>query len=232
MNFRSPIVACSMAFVSQGAWADDAVTILARSRSAYAALVSYQDSGAVKASGDPERTFATAFVRPDHFRFEWAVRQPFLLPFATRIRYVIYSDGVSSHLWLNIDSGKDDVEPSLASAVAGGTSLSQGAAPHTATLLIPDLWKDDPTGPSVLALAEANDVGVEPVDGVACDHLVGTTAHVDGQRSTHLWIGKQDHFVRRIVTDLGAGATITETHRDIRVDGAIPPDTFTVARKR
>jgi outer membrane lipoprotein-sorting protein len=220
-----------MAFVSPYASADDAATVLARSRSAYAALESYQDTGAVKVGGEAERTFATAFVRPDHFRFEWAVPQPFLLPFATRTRYAIYSDGVSSHLWLNIDSGKDDVESSLAAAVAGGASLSRGAAPHIATLLIPDLRKSDPSGSSVLALADANEVGVEPVDGIACDHLAGTTADADGPRPTQLWIGQQDHLVRRIVTQTGAAKTITETHRDIRIGDAIPPNLFTTARR-
>ena len=115
--------------------------ILDRMAEAYAGCKSYRDSGIVKtvfvrASGDDtkENTFATAFVRPDRFRFGCKRLTDRL---NREQRYIVWCKGKEVQTWWNI---KSDIEqqPSLGKALVGATGVSGGSAHTVPALLFPE----------------------------------------------------------------------------------------------
>ena len=112
--------------------------------------------------------------------------------------------------------------PSLANGVAGATGVSLGAAHTIATLLLPHLWDAEPFGSSALAIAAPRSIADEKIEGTECHHVAGSTPK--GNR-IDVWIGAQDHLVRRVDTVL-QGIVFTEVHRDIRVDEPVDDATF------
>jgi hypothetical protein len=205
--------------------AEDAAAILAQSKAAYAALSSYQDVGEVRESMSRDMPFATAFVRPAQFRFEWT--DHFLL--VLKSNTVIYANGPTVRTWRReFDHSVSDVaDASLHMSVAGATGISHGAAHHIATLLIPDLWKEGSFGSSVLDMKNPVHRGIETIDGVPCDHLGGGFG---GTRVVHAWIGQKDHLVRRVDVTYDEDRTSSEWRRDIKTNVAIPSTVFARAK--
>lgn len=204
----------------------DAAAILRRARERYARLKTYQDHGNVRFTllgSVNEVTFETAFVRPDMFRFEWSKGHPFppLRHFVTRS--AIWSNADGAFTWTRYP-GRDATmrkDASLAMSVAGATGVSSGAAHTAATLLMPDLWREEPFGKSVLDLESAQWAGADAADGVAVHRILG-------QRRggpVELWIGKEDGLLRRVVMEVG-GTVHTESRDRILVDADVPASRF------
>jgi hypothetical protein len=98
-------------------------------------------------------------------------------------------------------------------AIAGATGVSAGAAHTVPRLLMPEI-----EGFSLGDLESPALAGVETVEGVPCHHIVGTNRCL-GQM--HLWVGIQDHLVRKVADDLGE-----EIRRDIHINETIARDKF------
>ncbi len=178
--------------------------IVARMARTYANCQSYRDSGVVesrylKKTGPRtvEQPFITAFVRPDHFRFEYSSREGGQKPY----RYIICSQPkVSPSWWDWIRSNTHqvrtwwDVQPgvkvskSLGLALGGATGVSGGSAPTTAALLMPgEVWG------SLTGLTDPRLAADGKIDEVDCFRIEGKY----GNLPTTLWIDKQTYLLRR-----------------------------------
>lgn len=106
----------------------------------YRNATSYRDHGTViqfEENGEDEeyrKTFKTAFVRPDRFRFEWS--EPW--PMSGRVRRVVWSDGKETRTWWEIPLGRDldEKDADLDMAIAGATGVSSGAANTIPSILM------------------------------------------------------------------------------------------------
>ncbi|MBN9520994.1 hypothetical protein J0H58_21140 [bacterium] len=147
--------------------------VLAALAEVYATCATYQDAGAVvtrfiKPGHDSYGTtkpFATAFVRPDRFRFEHRHRH---LDNGPWDRYLVWADGADVRTWWGTTPGVEWPE-SLDLALAGATGVSGGAAQTVPGLLLPD--RD--AGRRLTELAELRLLGDESLGGVACYRLAG-----------------------------------------------------------
>lgn len=224
---RKLILGGLMAPLAGIAQAEDASSILARAKQRYLGLKTYQDLGSVRyrlVDSEQEVNFETAFVRPGTFRFAWSKGHPFppLRQFVTR--NVIWSDGEAAYTWTKYP-GRVPIErkdKSLASAVAGATGVSSRSAHVIATLLMADLWREEPYGDSVLNLKGAQLVGAESIDGVESYRVRGTDWRDD---PIDLWLGKEDFMMRRSERIL-AGTKYIEERTGIVIDANIPASRF------
>jgi outer membrane lipoprotein-sorting protein len=194
--------------------------ILARTRAAYAALSSYEDTGTVDLEFGPagnvgreRHTFTTSYRAPRHFYFDFTKYQKF-------DRYVVWSDEQSFHSWWQT-TGVETAYPKGqgSTAIVIAASPTQNSIAQITPLLFP---KAGLTG----TLTEFGDVtiaGQESVDGRTCHKLTGIarsvygTKHVVNVRKTTVWIDAESFLVRRIVEDppegapVGAGMRVTTT---------------------
>lgn len=113
--------------------------ILERTAKAYAECASYRDTGVVRIvylEGGGERTeerpFATAFVRPDRFRFEYDETSVL----GARRRYIVWRLGNRVQTWWDVKPGVQ-AQGSLSLALAGATGVSGGSAHAIPALLLP-----------------------------------------------------------------------------------------------
>ena len=112
--------------------------IIDRMAEVYAGCNSYRDSGSVKTQfiGEnnflTEKTFKTAFVRHDRFRFEYREEM-----FNVRSRNIIWSNGKDVQTWWDVRPGVEKAK-SLDMAVAGATGVSSSSAHTVPRLLLPD----------------------------------------------------------------------------------------------
>jgi hypothetical protein len=224
---RKLILGGLMAPLAGFAKEEDASSVLARAKQRYRGLKTYQDRGSVRyhlVDGDQEVRFETAFVRSSRFRFEWSKGHPFppLRRFVTR--NVIWSDGDAAYTWTKYpgQAATERKERSLATAVAGATGVSSRSAHVIATLLMADLWRQEPFGDSVLNLKGALRVGAESIDGVDCHRLRGMDWRGD---PIELWLGKVDLMLRRSERIL-AGTKYIEERTAIVLDANIPASRF------
>lgn len=195
--------------------------IVARMARAYANCQSYRDTGVVESRyvektgrRTVEQPFSTAFVRPDHFRFEYSSNEGGQKPY----RYIICSQPKDSPTWWDwIWSNTNDVQTwwdvqpgiktskSLGFALGGATGVSGGSAPTTAALLLPgEVW-GSLTGLADLRLAADGKLG-----DVECFRIEGKY----GNLPTTLWIEKETYLLRRrdqlmTLTDFSVEQTTT-----------------------
>src|SRR5262249_47398083 len=117
--------------------------ILAALAEVYAECRSYRDAGRVVTrflpAGDRRphssvRQFATAFVRPGRFRFEY--RQRYREEDAWD-RYIVWAHGAEVRTWWDVRPGVEEAK-SLGMALAGATGVSGGSAHTVPALLLPD----------------------------------------------------------------------------------------------
>jgi hypothetical protein len=206
---------------------ESAAQVLAEMSDAYASLQTYSDTGVVfrhfKNDAAPnETTFETAFARPKLFRFAWVSHHPYPPLRHVEWKSVIWFDGRApySHADWGPDQGKSKIEDSLTMAVAGATGVSGGAAHTVVRLILPEIG-----GFSLGDLASPELVGVEVVEGVSCDHVLGTAEYA-GQ--IDLWVGRADHMLRKQRVVL-AGVAQEEIRRNIQLNQTIPLEKFSLA---
>jgi hypothetical protein len=184
----------------------------------YRQCSSYEDAGTVATTySDPgvrfikRRRFATAFVRPDRFRFEFQdVEGP-----EPRLRYVIWTASGRTHLWSEPPRRQRE-EDSLGLAIAAATGVSGGAAHTVCALLFPDVidgWR-------VSELLEPRfDPSALPVPGCLC--IVGEgwagriRAHIDST----------SFALRRLetVNRAASGSTTTVADYEPKFDAPVLP---------
>lgn len=147
--------------------------LLAALAEVYATCATYKDSGEVvtrfrHSNGRPRtdaKPFATAFVRPDRFRFEYRHRYNERDDWD---RCIVWAAGSDVRVWWDVRPGVERPE-SLVMALAGATGVSGGSAHTVPSLLMPDAR----LGSRVTQLADLTAMPDETLDGVACYRLVG-----------------------------------------------------------
>lgn len=223
---RNVIVGGLLAPVACLATGADAAVLLARAKKSYLGLKTYQDEGSVTYPllfSDQEVTFKTAFVRPGMLRFEWSSGHPFPPLRFLVTRSAIVSDGQRIYTWVKYP-GKSAVERnerSLADAVAGATGVSSGSAHVIATMLMDDLWGDEPFGDSILNVSSPVHNGRQSIEGVMCDKIRGVNGRGD---IVDLWLGAEDSLVRRM--ERHARVRYIEVRRRIIVNANIERSRF------
>jgi outer membrane lipoprotein-sorting protein len=210
--------------LAQGTSADEgrakplmARQILDRMSKVYAACKSYQDSGVVKtvfiqpgANRTVEKPFATAFVRPDRFRFEYKEKRAN----GQDSRYIVWRKGKDVQTWWDITPGIKKRE-SLGLAVAGATGVSGSSAHTIPALRVPG----EVGGRRLTEIAEPSRAEDDKLAGVACFRIVGRFA---GDPMT-LWIDQRTLLVRRIETQhqFANFRTVTTTTYDPTIDADV-----------
>lgn len=140
----------------------------------YATCATYRDSGKsiTRFVTDNRRPyssikpFATAFIRPDRFRFEYRSRHGDAED--DWDRYIIWSDGRTVSTWWDVRPGVERQE-SLSLAVAAATGVSGGTA-HTVSSL---LFANQDYGRRLTDLVEVRSLEDEHLDGGSCYRLKG-----------------------------------------------------------
>ena len=96
-------------------------------------------TGSLARTRTTERPFATAFVRPDQFRFEFNDRDSVVKdPQGDRLsRYIIWSDGKEVQTWWDVKPGIEKPE-SLSLALGAAFGVSGGTSSTIAGLLMPE----------------------------------------------------------------------------------------------
>lgn len=150
--------------------------ILAAVAERYAACSSYRDAGHVvnrfvRPDGGTRtsvKPFATAFVRPDRFRFEFRDR---FTDAGEWHRYLVWAGGGAVRTWWDIQPGVEE-PASLGSALGAATGVSGGASGTVPGLLLPSVV----SGRRLTDLGEVAWLTDADLGGVACHRLGGRVA--------------------------------------------------------
>ena len=200
MVVAAALLAANGLSVSAAASAEDSpAAILQRTRTTYAALSSYSDSGTVivdlSASAQDRHTFTTLFKRaPRHFLFDFRKQGD--------DRYVVWGDPDAFHTWWKeIDQQSDYPNPQNIDAINLSDFQTAGSVNKIAMLLYP---KASLVG-ALTHFADAALDGTEDVGGQRCFRLVGRTSDLYGAtgkevniRKLTLWIDAKTALVRQI----------------------------------
>jgi RNA polymerase sigma factor (sigma-70 family) len=201
--------------------------ILARMIKTYADARSYEDEGEavlVFKGEQPGRTvkrpFATKFVRPKLFRYEFSERTGD--GEGDRNRYVIWTDAApeSAKTWWTI---RPEVQENpLALAVGAAVGVSGGTSQEVPGLLMP---KAISSRASLGWLKEAKLAGEEAVEKAPCYKIEGK--NVVGQPET-TWVDKETYLLKKTLSKIQIpGNTVeqTTTYRP-KLNVEIPADQF------
>ncbi|MBV9470072.1 MAG: hypothetical protein JO316_25535 [Abitibacteriaceae bacterium] len=208
----------------------NAQQILGHMAKVYTECKSYRDTGVVKSANGTfsmEGTFATAFVRPDRFRFDYTGKNSIRPEF----RYIVCQKGQVISRWSDVSPHRPPPE-SLGLALAGGTGVSGGAAHTIPALLLPDQVK----GWQLTDMTAATRIGDESLNGIPCFRIRGK--NVLQNRSLYLnstlllWVDKKTYVLRKLeeTSEIHMGTTIfktvTTTTYDVNIDTKINDDEF------
>ena len=188
----------------------DIVRLMAQT---YAELSSYQDEGFTRDQFG-YMPFVTFFKRPNYFRFEWIRSHPFHLLRSLRDFRIVWSDGHETHTYWTGFAKLSRRDKNLSLAIAGATGISRGAIRTVACLLMSDLG-----GFKLPDLKECTLQREEVVDQVECHVVVGV--HPRSGERYKLWIGKNDHLLRQLVS-----GEDREIRSMVRVNHDIPGRAF------
>jgi outer membrane lipoprotein-sorting protein len=165
--------------------ANEAARVLEQLRSTYREARSYRDRGTrrtefITSGPGAHKTsldYATAFVRPDKFRFEYVEESE---------RYIVYQSGTDIRSYWSLTDQREQFD-SLNHAVAGPTGVSGGTVSLAADLL--GLLRQTDV---VTEMRDAIMLPEETVDGKLCYVVHGYDRRC--QRIT-LWISKIDYLL-------------------------------------
>ena len=165
--------------------------LLQQVKEAYSALNTYQDEGVAsvfrsnKTKTIPFRNF---FSKPSKVRFEFVTFHPFFPLSLWPINYAVWYDGTNSYFACG---GKVEKRNSIYAAWGGAYGKSFDASPHLSSFLL-----QRALGSGVYKGKYWTVVGTGKVRDVDCIH-----AEVKQWRGddVHVWVGKQDHMIRRII---------------------------------
>jgi outer membrane lipoprotein-sorting protein len=224
---RLAVVALLGVAVGSAADRPDPQALVDAMRKLYAESRSYRDTGIVEVdyfgedgtrqAGD-RRPFATAFLRPDRFRFDFRDESS-----ARGDLYVIWADSEGVRSWRSI---QPQVErwPSLADAVNAATGISGGSAHLMANLLLPVIGGIGPD-----SLAEVRVVGEEVIGEQPCWRLEarGWLSFMS-ESPMSFWVGKETPHLRRVSYrfDIPGAASRTTITLTPEVDVELEPGAF------
>lgn len=191
--------------------------ILARSRTAYAALTSYADSGTVVQEFGPStgplterHTFTTRYRAPRHFYFDFTKHN-------AADRFVVWSDDEAFRTWWQA-TGVDQTYPkgSGATAFVTGGPITKGSLVMLAPLLFPQAGLSG----TLTEFGDATAAGEETVNGRRCHKLTGVATSVyqaSGRavnvRRTTIWIDAETLLVRKVFEDTPDGTAASQVSR-------------------
>ena len=212
-------------------------TILLSMARVYRNCRSYRDSGEVRGvlrvedgRAGSRRPFATAFVRPDRFRFRFTDSG---LGERTS-SYVVWTEGTEVRAWWDAQPGVRSME-SLKEALGTASGISGGSSTRVPALLLPRQVGEGPP----LATADRIDDGTDR--GVACFRIKGrpravpytvtTGGHVltVQDETVTLWIERATFLLRKVEErkDYGSYTQETVTTYEPEIDVEIPTDELT-----
>jgi outer membrane lipoprotein-sorting protein len=167
--------------------------VIDRMAKAYANCKSYRDSGVVRIvfieeTGNRTQAsrFATAFVRPDRYRFEYETT----LIDGRNYRCIVWRHGDEIQRWSSIDLHLEEPK-TLDRAIAGVAGVSDGSAHTIPILLLPKVV----TGRPLTDIIEPKRVGDAKLGKVDCFRIQGN--FVENSPMT-IWIDKKTFLVRRV----------------------------------
>jgi len=161
--------------------------IVATMAQAYASARTYEDHGEVTeefttAGRNPfnsRKTFETAFVRGQKFRFEYRERGD------PNRAYVIWSDFAHTYTKWYVHQGTDESK-NLGFALATAEGVSSRTSHTVPRMLVPEVG-----GVALHSLSDLRLDGEEDIEHHAC-------WKISAGEHTQIWIDRQTHFVRRI----------------------------------
>jgi len=196
--------------------------ILAKMAETYAACSSYEDHGSVISEFQSDHPFTarlvfkTAFIRPDHFRFEHR-SQSISMPLEWK-RNVVLKNGAETNVIWSFKPGPEKSE-SLAMAIAGATGISSGAAHTIPRMLLPE----DVTGWVLTNLEDATLYPSGSVAGRLCYRVAGRS----GKSGTEsLWIDQQSFLLLKTVQKTRRPRVIQTTTYHPTINTSIPAEIF------
>src|SRR5688572_27831837 len=168
----------------------DAKALLQKMAATYAGMAAYTDRGMVTTAfiqgterREARRPFATAFQRPQRFRFEFSDE-------ATGHRFTIWQDTPPARLlWTELGNNGGTKDRTL--AIAPATGVSGGSALTIPRLLMPERIQSR----ALTDLEMPTLDGEEEIDGVRCWRLRGGL----GNARQTIFIGTEDWMVRRVL---------------------------------
>jgi hypothetical protein len=170
---------------------ESAGDILQQVAEAYAACATYVDQGVqytkwIKPE-EPEdkKAFRTAFIRPEHLRFEYAARWKSGLS-----NMIVYMDGNAIQSKWNRRSPNIRPETSLTTALAG-TGWIGALIPRLLLPAMVESW-------SILQLKSIEREADETFDGKACYRIKGHHPSGSSDEPIQLWIDKQTRLILKI----------------------------------
>lgn len=191
--------------------------ILDRVDAAYASCKTYRDTGVVRTvyftesigKHVTEEHFATAFVRPERFRFQYFERKerpkrtgPILFARKESVLedsppYIVWRDGKDIRTWWHLHAGIE-AERDLSFALAGATGVSGGSAHTVPSLLMPT----EISGRKLTALPNAVRVEDSLLGQTSCYRIDGTIAldrnENPKEQPTQIWIDRKTFLILRI----------------------------------
>lgn len=178
--------------------------ILLRTKEIYRECSSYSDSGIAQLVPPISKTnleFATFFVRPNKFRFEWRDWHPYFGKELPPTENALWTDGKRTRTKF---LGKIISEKSLGFAVAGATGVSFGTV-----LLISKLLMGNYIESSLdwFNMSDPRILDEEVVGNSPCYHLVGTVESTDDHDA---WIDIHEFLVRRLSHKIARSKDETE----------------------
>ncbi len=185
----------------------DPVTLLLAMEKAYASCTSYRDTGTVTSlilteggRAGSERPFATAFVRPGRFRFEFTDTGLG----GDKARYIVWADGGEVRSWWDRQPGVRH-PGSLEEALSPAAEISGGVSVRVPALLLPGSLGRGPLLVAPQRLADGEDRGVACVriegKGRKTPYLLpagpNRSVQVEDETVT-LWLDKATHLLRKV----------------------------------
>jgi outer membrane lipoprotein-sorting protein len=183
--------------------------VLERSRTKYAGLKVYADTGTVtteyKGSGDPgpasveHDTFKTYYRAPRQFFFEF-VKDPSV----GEERYVIWADGADFFTWWSATKVRDDYPKGQ-----GGTAFALATFPTKGSLMqiSPLLFADGGLHGPIVDIKVLRSDETEEINKHRCYKVVGEvalaygTGAVTSVRPTTVWIDADSLLIRKVLED-------------------------------
>jgi outer membrane lipoprotein-sorting protein len=201
-----------------------AAQVLTRVNEVYAACQSYRDTGVARVttigggmSRQDSQPFATAFVRPDRFRFDFGGRGPRVGELW--LRPVIWFDGTTVRAYSPGD-GQPRTYPSVTAALLDADAASAGTSVLIPRLLAPDAMP----GQGITSLLHPVVTGGEPVAGVECVKIEGRQNDV----LVTILVGRQDFLIRQLAgaRQIESGSTQTTINYQPELNPIIETELF------
>jgi hypothetical protein len=209
--------------------------ILEKVEKTYSTCKSYRDTGTIKivsvksGRASPEKSFNTAFIRPDRLRFEigWV---PNRLNFPNDI---VWRKGEQFRFTpagraILAQAGVEKPDMKIALAAIAGASAFAWRSSGTHGLLFP---KEIDEYPRITELKDAKRIDDEKIGKRECFRIQGTGTIFD--QPVMLWIDKESFLIRRIklTTKLEKSWTESTTDYDPEIDAKISDEALEFEKK-